>query len=222
MALEPLFKKLWEIIYEHRAKLILGISILVIVAIYIYKITKRIEKIEDLPRNSKGKVLHGLVTYVCDGDGFKMFHIPWFRSSKITGKLKTLSIRISSIDAPEIGKFGNPDQPFSQEAKKFLSDLILEKNVKIKILGIDRYSRILATVYCGPFYNRKNVSLELIKKGFACIYRGSDAIYDKHKDRLFKAEEQAKKNKVGMWKSKNLVLPSVYKQNLKKLASGSS
>ncbi|SPO21974.1 uncharacterized protein UTRI_01961_B [Ustilago trichophora] len=89
------------------------------------------------------KVLVGRVVTVGDADGFRFHHTPgppllrdWLypwppRTSKTKGaggrtKLvrETISVRIAGVDAPESAHFGKPAQPFSKEAKAFLTSMV--------------------------------------------------------------------------------------------------
>jgi endonuclease YncB( thermonuclease family) len=62
----------------------------------------------------------------------------------------------------------HPGQFFSQAVFKLLADVILNKSVKIKADGTDRYGRTLGVVYC----KGTNVNLEMIKAGLAGLYSG--------------------------------------------------
>lgn len=104
-------------------------------------------------------------------------------------------VRLVGIDAPEISKKkGDPGQPYSKEAKKFLENLVMDKIVFIKGYGLDRYNRILAEVSIGE----KNVNLEMLKAGLAEV---SDVKAQKKFDRLtYKlTESAAKEADAGMW-----------------------
>lgn len=87
------------------------------------------------------KVLVGRVVTVGDADGFRFHHTPglpflrdWFhpwppRTRKRTNGRsqlvsETISVRIAGVDAPESGHFGKPAQPFSKEAKQFLTAMV--------------------------------------------------------------------------------------------------
>uniref|UniRef100_V5GP51 TNase-like domain-containing protein n=1 Tax=Kalmanozyma brasiliensis (strain GHG001) TaxID=1365824 RepID=V5GP51_KALBG len=89
------------------------------------------------------KVLVGRVVTVGDADGFRFHHTPgipylrdWFypwppKTSRRKGndgrsKLvrETISVRIAGVDAPESGHFGKPAQPYSKEAKQFLTGMV--------------------------------------------------------------------------------------------------
>jgi endonuclease YncB( thermonuclease family) len=71
-------------------------------------------------------------------------------------------IRMLGINAPETSK----NEKYSQEAKQYLSALVLNKTVKIEIEGKDLYNRTLGYV----FLNNKNVNKMLIEKGLANYY----------------------------------------------------
>lgn len=89
------------------------------------------------------KVLVGRVVTVGDADGFRFHHTPgppflrdWLypwpprtsRTKGSGGKTKlvreTISVRIAGVDAPESAHFGKPAQPFSKEAKAFLTSMV--------------------------------------------------------------------------------------------------
>ena len=105
------------------------------------------------------------------------------------------TIRLVGIDAPEVShKKREPGQPYSQQATKYLAGLVLNKTVEIKEYGQDRYGRTLGVVFLGG----KNVNLEMVKAGYAEVYRGTPAGgFDSGP--YWKAEEEAKAAKRGMW-----------------------
>jgi len=106
-----------------------------------------------------------------------------------------IKVRLVGIDAPELkrGKH-KPGQPFGQKAKRFLVAMVLNKQVFIKGYGTGRNNRILGVVYVG----RKNVNLELIKSGFAEVYRGRPPRgFDLSP--YLTAEARAKSQRRGMW-----------------------
>ncbi len=78
-------------------------------------------------------------------------------------------IRLVGIDAPETSKKKRePGQLYSQRAKKYLTELVLNKTIAVKGHGIDRYNRILSVIYL----NGKNINLEMVKASLAEVYRG--------------------------------------------------
>jgi len=105
------------------------------------------------------------------------------------------TIRLVGIDAPELShKKREPSQPYAQTATKHLAGLVLNKMVEIKGYGQDRYGRTLAVVFLGG----KNVNLEMVKAGYAEVYRGTPAPgFDTAP--YWKAEAEARAAKKGMW-----------------------
>lgn len=194
---------------------IIGFIIFVILICFIKSYFKRITNINMLPKNIRGIILRGIVKSIPDGDGFRFFHIPFFRS-KDGGKNRKnwLPIRIAGIDAPEMACFGNVGQKGAKEAKEFLKYLIFGKMVKIKILKLERYDRLLCRVYIIKGLRSQDLAVKMLKKGHACVYIGSDAEYDGKYEKYCKLEKIAKKQKIGMWKY-NQISPMEYKKNLR-------
>lgn len=124
------------------------------------------------------------MTRVCDGD-----------TIKAQGHDIEIAVRLVGIDAPETSKKKRDSgQPYSQQAKKHLAGLILNKNVDIKGYGLDRYNRILGVIYL----NSKNINLEMVKTGLAEVYRGKPP-RDLAMKPYLEAEKRAWEAKTGMW-----------------------
>ena len=102
------------------------------------------------------------------------------------------TVRIADIDCPE------KKQPFGTKAKQFTSKEILGKTVEIKIKNFDKYGRTVGYI----LYENKNLSLELLKNGLAWHYK----YYSKDKA-MSLLENEAKKNKIGLWIQKNPINP---------------
>lgn len=71
---------------------------------------------------------------------------------------------------------------------------------------------------------KRNVSLEMVKAGLACVYEGSQGSYDRYsiyilfermKIELMNAEEEAKRKKRGMWNQLVFESPMQYKKRNK-------
>ena len=124
------------------------------------------------------------VTGVYDGD-----------KVKAEGHDIEIKVRLVGIDTPERPKMkGQPGQPYSEQAKKYLERLVLNKVVDIKSYGIGSYNNILGVIYL----DGKNINLEMVKAGLAEVYRGRAP----HKFPLlpyWQAEKEARDDKRGMW-----------------------
>jgi len=142
------------------------------------------------------------VTKVYDGD-----------TVKAEGHNITVKIRLVGIDAPETAKRKRkPGQPYSQRAKKYLANLILNKTVDVKGYGMGPYNRILGVIYL----DEKNIDLEMVRAGLAEVYRGRAP----HKFPLlpyWQAEKKAKDDLRGIWSlGDEYVSPKTWRKMKKK------
>ncbi|KAK9773466.1 hypothetical protein AB5N19_05234 [Seiridium cardinale] len=163
------------------------------------------------PSFFRKRSLFGKVTSVGDGDNFHLFHTPggrltgwgWLRSvpqKKTDLKGKTIPVRLAGIDAPEGAHFGRPAQPFATDALAWLSDYILGRRVRAHIYKRDQYDRIVATVFVRRFLIRRDIGLEMLKRGLATTYEAkSGAEFGGLEEKYKAAESKAKAKKRGMW-----------------------
>jgi endonuclease YncB( thermonuclease family) len=164
------------------------------------------------PGQFRTRSVFGKVTSVGDGDNFRLFHtpggrlagwgwLPWrkvpTRREDLTGK--TIHIRIAGIDAPELPHFGRPGQPGGQEALEFLTSYIMNRRVRAHIYRRDQYERVVATVFVRKWGLRRDVGLEMLKRGLATVYEAKyGAEFGAYEQRYREAEARAKGRKVGM------------------------
>lgn len=122
------------------------------------------------------------VKHIYDGDTFKTEH----------GE----KVRLLNINTPEIAHNDKPGQPFSRQAGKALSTLLLNRTVRLEFDSDqhDRYDRLLAHVYLrdGTWINAR-----MIEKGLAHLYIFAPNF--RHADALLAKERQARKRKSGIW-----------------------
>ena len=83
---------------------------------------------------------------------------------------------------------------YSQRAKEYLAEVILNRVVEIKGYGLDRHDRVLGEV----FLRGKNINLEMVRVGVAEVYCGTPP-GGLDLGPYWKAEEEARKAKRGMW-----------------------
>ena len=167
---------------------------------------------------------YGFVTRVGDGDGFHFFHTPggrlmgwgWApgrrtadimkRGAKATNK-QTMSVRMAGIDAPEMAHFGRPEQPWAKEALEWLKGSIGGRYVRVRPLKQDQYQRVVGLVERWRWgVWRQDVGLVMLRRGLATVYEakigsevgGTEGVYRK-------AEERAKRGRVGMWRDAGMV-----------------
>ncbi|TPX37086.1 hypothetical protein SmJEL517_g01092 [Synchytrium microbalum] len=194
-----------------------GTTITIIAVIVALK-SRRIQTAEYITPYTlkRHKSLFGKVTAVNDGDGFRLFHLPGiWRWRTVPTKVKsdqTISIRLAGVDAPELPHFGNPGQPFAEEAIEFLRSQILHKRITIKPYRKDQYGRLVASAHV-PYYVlwKKDVGLEMLRNGLAVVYNQAGAEYGGREVRYLEEEKRAKSKKIGIWSLPNFVSPSEYK-----------
>ncbi|MDR3347038.1 MAG: thermonuclease family protein [Helicobacteraceae bacterium] len=127
----------------------------------------------------------GVVSKVVDGD---------------TIHLKTadevIKVRLNCIDAPE------KKQRFGQEATEALKEWVLGQVVKVEALGTDRYKRKIGVVY----RDDQEINLIMVKSGLAWNYK--EYCDD---ERYAKAQEIARKARLGLWRDRKPIYPSDYR-----------
>jgi micrococcal nuclease len=127
---------------------------------------------------------HGTVKRVIDGDTFVMDD--------------NTHIRLNNLDAPEIS------QTYGIQAKQFLSNLVLNKNITGIKHGKDRYGRTIADLYVNGLWINKL----LVDSGYAYVYLKYDS------ENLYPYEIIAKNNKRGLWAYPN-ISPYIFRKQFK-------
>ena len=109
-------------------------------------------------------------------------------------------VRLIGVNAPEVGGRGRSAEPYAVKAKRRLTALVKANNDKVGLLvgeqSHDRYGRVLAHLY-----DRNGVSLEaqLVSEGLA--YHVVVAPNIALTGCLTKAEQHARKQRLGLWGS---------------------
>lgn len=127
------------------------------------------------------------VTRVVDGDTF------WIDNGTEKGE----KIRLIGVDAPESRRTSRKEVGFfGKESKKYLSNLLLNKEVRIEydLDHKDRYGRTLAYVYLkdGTFVNA-----ELVKQGYAMVMTVPPNV--KYAEKFVKFQVEARQYNRGLW-----------------------
>ena len=119
------------------------------------------------------KLYTGICVHVLDGD-----------TVDIADEDQNLHrIRITGLDAPELS------QPYGQQAKTELKELILGKEVTVIPMGMDKYKRELAILRINTTIGQIDVAECMINKGAAFDWGG----------KYYKAQDYAQKNRLGVW-----------------------
>jgi endonuclease YncB( thermonuclease family) len=163
---------------------------------FVFKSSNISINVEKKAFSEKKEIIYGKVTTITDGDTFKLLK----KDSTL------IRVRIANIDCPE------RKQPYSKKAKQFTSDAIFGKNIEISVLKKDRYGRFIANVF---YDNKKNLSKELLKAGYAWHY-----VKYSNDSTLQVVEDVARKNKAGLWQDPNAIAPWQWRSNKKKKPKG--
>lgn len=92
-----------------------------------------------------------------------------------------------------MGHDGHLTQPFAEEARNYLRELVKDRRVTVELHSVDQYARVVASVYVKKFFFfRRNVSLAMVEAGLATVYRQSGAQYGGIRAQLEAAETNAR------------------------------
>jgi len=113
-------------------------------------------------------IIGGRVIKVYDGDTITI-------ASKLpyeNAPLNRFSVRLNGIDTPEIKGGTEEEKECAKKCREFVSNLVLNKYVRLENIENEKYGRILADVYIG------DVCLNelLIKEKYAVKYDGGKKI----------------------------------------------
>ncbi|KAF3629235.1 hypothetical protein FXO38_06792 [Capsicum annuum] len=99
-----------------------------------------------------------------------------------------------------------PD-PYGREAKHFTETRVLNRDVRIVLEGVDKYSNLIGSVYYPDGESAKDLGLELIENGYAKYVDWSANMLEvEAKKKLKSAELEAKKTRLRIWT--NYVAPA--------------
>lgn len=106
------------------------------------------------------------------------------------------TVRYIGIDTPELNIGDQAEEPFSRAAKRFNSDLVLRKRIRMEFDRVekDRYGRWLGYLFLedGLFVNEA-----LVRKGLAFVL--PSGLNDKYRQQLLLAQNRAMDDHTGIW-----------------------
>ena len=127
------------------------------------------------------------VTFIVDGNTIEL----------LTSDKRKLKVLLYGIDSPELG------QKFGIEAKKYLQDKLLNKQVSVDFKGKDSNGHLLAVV---TIESGIDIRVELLKEGLAWTAE-KDAIMDLEPYRIW-----AQRKGRGLWQEQNPLPPWTYRR----------
>jgi endonuclease YncB( thermonuclease family) len=151
------------------------------------------------------RTITGKVTKVSDGD---TIHVTTPKNTKLT-------VRLYGIDAPETpkinqrtGHVNKQGQPFGEKSWKAIEGKIMRKAVRLDIIEIDRYKRMVGMIWIG----NRNINLEMVQEGYAEAYL--EYLKEPFKSRFLSAEREARLEKRGIWGLSNYERPRDFRKRL--------
>lgn len=141
-----------------------------------------------IEKQAKKNLMYGNVIRVYDGD-----------TLTLEGNIK---IRLYGIDAPELKQKGG------KLSRSFLYNKVYGKKIAFEEMSTDRYGRIVAKIYLKDEY----INRYMLENGAAWWYEE----YAPNDTDLKEAFQNAKKNRVGIFKDYNIKNPADYRKENKK------
>ena len=152
------------------------------------------------------RIVTGTVTKVSDGDSIQI----------TTAEQSKLKVRLYGIDAPETpkishrtGQVSKPGQPHGEESWKALENRIMGKQVRMEILDIDKYRRMVGIVWLDD----QNINLEMVREGLAEAF--IEYLKPPYRTRFLDAEREARSARRGVWSLPDYERPRVFRKRLK-------
>lgn len=106
-------------------------------------------------------------------------------------------IRIFGIDAPE------KTQPFNDQARQYLQQLILNQEVLIEEIDQDNYKRMVAKITL----REQDIASMMVTAGFAWVFHR----YNRD-PKMLELEKKAKKEKRGLWQQNSPTAPWIWRK----------
>lgn len=132
------------------------------------------------------------VTSVHDGDSLRV---------RCPGYKKTIPIRLSQIDAPEL------QQAYGIQSRDHLRSVCpVGAAAVIKNPSKDQYQRTLGEISC----NGKDINTAMLESGSAWVY--DQYVHDRS---LYALQDQARSNKLGLWANHKAEAPWLFRRKNK-------
>jgi endonuclease YncB( thermonuclease family) len=152
------------------------------------------------------RTVTGTVTKVSDGDTIQI----------TTPDQTKLKVRLFGIDAPETpkinrrtGHINKPGQPYGEESWKTLEIKIMRKQVRLDIIDIDRYKRMVGIIWL----DNRNINLEMVSEGYAEAY--VEYLKAPYRSKFINAEQEARTARKGIWSLPEYERPKDFRKRLK-------
>ena len=139
-----------------------------------------------------------VITYVGDGDGFIFNRND---GSKV-------ECRLDYVDAPEVAhpRYSKSGQAYGEEAKRTLQDMILNKEVTVRV-SVPAPGKNYNRNVCQVEIEGADVSKQMLQNGAAWVLKSL-----RNNPELMSLENQARDNKEGLWAMPNPQNPTDFRR----------
>ena len=145
---------------------------------------------QEFVEQNKDKVLAAIVERVISGD--RMILRLLVSPSK---HVQTLAL-IAGIRAPLTKRTDSPAEPFGTEAQHFIDERLMQRNVKVKIIGVSP-QRILICDIRHPL--KGSIAAVVLEAGLARCTDHHSTLLGGDMSTLRQAEKKARQSKLGLW-----------------------
>ena len=149
------------------------------------------------PSHAAMRTVTGTVTKISDGDTIQV----------VTPEQTKLKIRLYGIDAAEMP--GTGTQRYAPDARKALEGKIKGRQVKLEIIDVDKYRRLVSIVWL----DGRNINLEMIQEGHAEAF--VEYLKPPYREQFLKAEREARGARLGIWSLPDYERPRNFRKRLK-------
>jgi len=140
------------------------------------------------------RTVDGIVTQVTDGDTVKLATT---EGAKLNFILYGMAVTEMERVSRKTGMVSKPGQLYGEEAYEALKSKMLDSKVKVDIMAVDRYKRMVGIVYL----DNKNINLEMVKEGWAWAYR--EYLDRPYTSEYLNAERDARTKRSSLWQQPN-------------------
>lgn len=117
---------------------------------------------------------------------------------------RVYKLRLADIDAPE------KDQPYGEEAKRELANIVLHQHIRVVTVATDHYGRQIGWVNLerAPLAEMV-VNIELVERGSAWALTR----YRRH-PKMMAAQQNAQHTRRGLWAAEHPIAPWIWRKRL--------
>jgi micrococcal nuclease len=152
------------------------------------------------------RTVTGTVTKISDGDTIRV----------ITLEQTKLKVRLYGIDAAETPRINahsdqisKAGQRYALESRKALEGKIRGRQVKLDIIDVDKYRRMVCIVWLDD----RNINLEMLREGHAEAF--VEYLKPPYRAQFLAAEREARGARLGIWSLPDYERPRDFRKRLK-------